>query len=281
MTAPAPHDRLAESIQQAFDSCWPPPPRSGGASFDFGSDEEERLKYELRLIARADFVLPFATAGLIDERARVGRLPAPADIRRDVRDERLADRYLSAGCRLAQFDGDVDPLLREELEREWSTWLSYCMRAHSPELRGTLPVLDEALIAIGALLNAPTRRIERLGPDGERLVSDVPRRPEDPAEAVRLDALLDQCEIVAAHADSFRILDQLVPQLAATVMIGHPYDSADHQVAYPFTAYLWPFTPASFELVGEICRVIQRLAESLDIDEEGEAREIRAGAYLR
>jgi hypothetical protein len=27
--------------------------------------------------------------------------------------------------------------------------------------------------------------------------------------------------------------------------------------------------------------VIQRLAESLDIDEEGEAREIRAGAYLR
>lgn len=281
MTAPAARDRLAESIQQAFDTCWPPPPPLRSGSFEFGTDEEERLKAELRLVARADFVLPFAAAGLIDERARVGRLPTPADIRREVREAGLADRYLSAGCALARLEGEVDPLLREELEREWSTWLTFCMRAHSPELRGTLPVLDEALIAIGALLNAPPRRIERLGPDGERLVSVVPRRPEDPAEAATLDSLLDQSEIVAAHADSLRILDQLFPQLVATVMIGHPYSASDHEVAYPFTAYLWPFTPESFETVAEICRGIQRLALSLNVDEEDEERETRAGAYVR
>ena len=102
MSEAASPDRFAESIQQAFDSCWPPPPSLRGGSFEFGSDEEERLESELRLVARADFVLPFAAAGLLDERARVGRLPTPADIRREVREAGLADRYMSAGCAIAQ-----------------------------------------------------------------------------------------------------------------------------------------------------------------------------------
>jgi hypothetical protein len=281
MSEAASQDRLVESIQQAFDSCWPPPPSFRSASFEFGTDEEDRLLSELRLVARADFVLPFAAAGLLDERARVGRLPAPADIRREVREAGLADRYLSAGCALARMGGEVYSLLRDELEREWSSWLTFCMHAHSPELRGTLSVLDEALLTIRALVNAPTRRIERLGPDGERLVSVVPRRAEDPAEAATLASLLDRCEVVAAHADSFRILDQLFPQLVATVMIGHLYNPSDYDVAYPFTAYLWPFSAASFEAVADICQVIQRLAPSLNISEEDEDRETQAGAYVR
>ncbi|HEX7980455.1 MAG TPA: hypothetical protein VF461_17765 [Gemmatimonadaceae bacterium] len=281
MSEAATPDRFTESIQQAFDSCWPPAAQSfRSASFDFGSEEEERLEADLRLAARADFILPFAAAGLIDERARVGRLPAPADIRREVREAGLADRYMSAGCRIAQ-NGEVDPSLGEELAREWSTWLSFCIRAHSPELRRTLPFLFEARDAIMRLPSAPKLTIERLGPDGERLISLVPRRAEDPEEAARVDSLLDQCEVVAAHADAFRTLGPLFPRLIATVSNDQPRQSSDHESAFPFVVELWPFSMDSFLAVAQICDTIQRLAKGLSVGEEDQDRETRADSYVR
>jgi hypothetical protein len=285
MTAPAPvwRDRLAESIQHAFDACWSarPPKERPQERGDLPLTDDEQLERELQFLALADLILPFAAAGLLDESMPVGDLPAPADIRRDVRQNALDERYMSVGCQIARTEGGFAPLLREELEREWSTWLTFCMHAHSPELRATLPTLYEALDAIGALLIAPKRRIERLGPDGERLASLVPRRTEDSIEAARLDSLLDQCEIVAAHADSFRILGPLFPQLIATVWIDHPYQSSEHNVGFPFAAYLWPFDSTSFRAVGEICEGIQSLAASLNVDEEDEDRELRARSYIR
>jgi hypothetical protein len=276
-----PPDRFAESVQQAFDTCWPPPPSFRSASFEFGTDEEERLEGERRLVARADFVLPFAAAGLIDDRARVGRLPAPADIRREVREARLADRYMSVGCRLAQLDGDVDPALAEELAREWSTWLSFCMRAHSPELRRTLPLLGEARDAIMGLPRAPKLRIERLGPDGERLTSLVPRSSEDVEEAARLNALLDQCEIVAAHADAFRILGPLFPRLIEATSSDQARQSPVYASAFPFVVELWPFDMDSFIAVAQICDTIERLARLLSVSAEDEDRERRVDSYVR
>ena len=285
MTAPAPvwRDRLAESIQHAFDACWSarPPNERPQERGDLPLTDDERLERELQFLALADLILPFAAAGLLDESMPVGDLPAPADIRRDVRENGLNERYMSVGCQIARTEGDFAPLLREELEREWSTWLTFCMDAHSPELRATLPTLHEALDAIGTLLIAPKRRIERLGPDGERLASLVPRRTEDSVEAARLDSLLDQCEIVAAHADSFRILGPLFPQLIATVWIDHPYQSSDYNLGFPFVAYLWPFSSESFRAVVEICDGIQRLAAPLNVDEEDEDRELRARSYIR
>ena len=96
-----------------------------------------------------------------------------------------------------------------------------------------------------------------------------------------MDALLDQCEIVAAHADSFRILDPLFPQVIATVWIDHPYQSSDYDLSFPFVAYLWPFDAESFRAVVEICERIQRLAASLNVDEEDEDRELRARSDIR
>lgn len=281
MTAPVGQDRLAESIQQAFESCWPPSPSFRSASFDFGTDEEERLETERRLVARADFVLPFAAAGLVDEGARVGRLPAPADIRREVREAGLADRYMSVGCRLARLEGAVDPALAEELAREWSTWLSFCMRAHSPELRQTLPLLANARDAIAGLPSAPKVRVERLGPDGERLTSLVPRSSEDVEEAARVSALMDQCEIVAAHADSFRILGPLFPQLIAAALDELARQSPTYASTYPFVVELWPFDLDSFIAVAQICDTIERLARLLSVSEEDEQRETRADSYVR
>jgi hypothetical protein len=274
-------DRFAESVQQAFDTCWPPPPSLRSASFEFGSDEAERLEGELRLVARADFVLPFAVAGLLDDRARVGRLPAPADIRRELRDAGLIDRYTSVGCRLAQLDGTVDPALDEELGREWSTWLSFCMRAHSPELRHTLPLLGEARDTIMGLPSAPKLRIERLGPDGERLTSLVPRLSEDVEEAARMNALLDQCEVVAAHADSFRILGPLFPRLIAATSSEQARQSPAYASAFPFVVELWPFDMDSFIAVAQICDTIERLARLLSVSAEDEDREVRADSYVR
>jgi hypothetical protein len=282
VTAPIRQDRLAESIQQAFDACWTAPPQSfSSASFEFLSEDEERLEAELRLVARADFVLPFAAAGLIDERAPVGNLPAPADIRREVRENGLADRYSSVGCHIARIEADRQPLLDEEMAREWSTWLTYCMSAHSPALRRTLPVLFEMRDALDGLLIAPTRRIERLGSDGERLASLVPRRSENADEAARLESLLDQCEIVAAHADSFRILGPLFPRLIAIASNDQPRQSSDYESVSPFVVELWPFSVESYFVVAEICDRIRQLAQGLNVDEEGENRETRDGAYVR
>jgi hypothetical protein len=286
MTTPTPvwRDRLADSIQHAFDACWPVPRkggRKGYASFEFLSPEEEQRDAELRYVALADLVLPFAAAGILDERAPVGDLPAPETIRQYVDDNLLADRYMSVGCQIGRAGTIGDPVLHEEFEREWSTWLTYCMHAHSPELRKALPVLHEARDAIGGLLIAPKRRIERIGPDGERLASLVPRPSGDPEEAARVDALLDQCEVVAAHADSFRVLAPLFPHLVPALWTTHLHRYAEYDPDYLSVAYLWPFTLDSLNAVIEICDSIERLAQSLNVDEEDEDRETRAGAYVR
>jgi hypothetical protein len=281
MTAPVWQDRLVESISLAFDAAW-----SGGlvadtsdGSFTFTDTEQAQLDTELQFIALADLILPFAAAGLLNESDTVGGLPSPSAIRRYVDDNGLADRYMSAGCQMARLDWNSDRSVGEEIRREWSTWLTYCMHAHSSALRGTLPVLFKARDAVGDLLIAPRRRIERVGPDGERLVSVVPRRAEDPLEAERIEPLLDQCEIVAAHADSFRIIGPLFSELVSALATIHPYSSADYDLSFPFIAYLWPFSPESFRAVVEICDGIERLAESLNVEIE-EERE-REPARLR
>ena len=275
-------DRLVESIQHAFDACWNPPPQPfRSASFEFPSEDEERLEADLRLLARADFVLPFAAAGLLDEREPVGNLSAPADIRREVHERQLADRSTSVGCQIAITQAIDNPAFREELVQEWSVWLTFCMHAHSLELRRTFPFLLEARDAIGETLIAPKRRLERIGSDGELLASLVPRRTEDAFAAARVDTLLDQCEIVAAHADSFRILGPLFPQLIATVSREQSRSSSDHESAFPFVAELWPFGTESFFAIAEICDGIQRLASTLNVDDDGEGRKTRDIADLR
>ncbi len=284
MTAPVSQDRFAQCIQQAFDACWRMPRVFGReyAEFAFLSPEDEQRDEDLRSVALADFILPFAAAGILAEDSPVADLPAPSIIRAVVIDRALTDRHMSTGCAIARGDMYAHDALREELEREWSTWLSFCMRAHSRELRATLPTLSDARDAIDVLRHAPKRRIERLDPDGERLTSLVPRRPEDREEAARMEVLLDQCEIVAAHADAFRILTPLFPELQTAVWNSHPYQSAEFSTGFPFNAYFWPFSADSFRAVAEICSGIQELARSLIVDdEEDEDRETRAGAYVR
>jgi hypothetical protein len=283
VTAPVSQDRFAESIQHAFDACWRVERAVGrnDAEFVFLSPDEEQREADLRTVALADFILPFAAAGILDENSPVADLPAPAVIRALVNDRGLSSRYMSIGCAIASADVFGHAALREELEREWSTWLTFCMHAHSRELRATLPTLPEARDAIDVLRFAPKRRIERLGPDGELLTSLVPRRTEDASEATKVEVLLDRCEVVAAHADSFRILTPLFPELLVAVWNSHPYQSEEFSTGWPFIAYFWPFSADSFRLVAEICRGIQALAQPLSIDEEDEDRETRTGAYVR
>lgn len=272
MTAPVWRARLVESISLAFGACW-----GGGlsaetpdGSFTFTDAEVAQLDTELQFIARADLILPFAAAGLLDEHAPVGGLPSPMDIRRYVDENGLADRYMSVGCQIARFVRSLQRSVDDEIQREWSTWLTYCMHAHSPELRGALPRLFDARDAIGDLLIAPRRTIERVGPDGERLVSVVPRRSEDALEAERIEPLLDQCEIIAAHADSFRIVGPLFPELVSALSVFHSYRSSYYPLTFPFIAYLWPFSADSLHAVVEICDGIERLAQSLNVDEDEE-----------
>jgi hypothetical protein len=274
-------ERLVANITQAFDQCWGGirPPDAAAGHFTFVDTEEERLAEEMQFVALADLILPFTAAGLLEERDPVGGLPSPAAIRRYVDEHGLADRYMSFGCQTVRPEWTYDPSFGEELKREWSTWLTYCMHAHSPELRGALPLLPAARDAMGDLLIAPRRRVERLGPDGERLVSVVPRRAEDALEAERVEPLLDQCEIVAAHADSFRILGTLFPEIVASWWSIYPYRSGDYPLTFPFIAYLWPFSTDDFRAVVEICDGITRLGQSLYVDEE-EERE-RQPARLR
>jgi len=283
MTAPAPVDRFAENIQLAFDTCWGKPRAVGrnSGSFELLSAEEEQRQEDLRVVALADFILPFAAAGILTEDSPVANLPAPSVIRAIVNDRALSDRYMSIGCAIARGDVFGHSALREELEREWSTWLTYCMHAHSRELRATLPTLSESRDAIDVLRFAPKRRVERLGPDGELLVSLVPRRTIDGAQAERMDALLDQSETIAAHVDSFHILTPLFTELLVAVWNGHPYQSEEFNTGVPFIAYFWPFSAESFRLVAEICTGVRELARSLNVDEEDEDRETRAGAYVR
>jgi hypothetical protein len=281
VTPPIWQDRLVVNIAQAFDQCWSGvrPPDATAGTFTFVDTEEERLAEEMQFVALADLILPFAAAGLLEERDRVGGLPSPATIRRYADEKGLADRYMSFGCQTVRPEWTYDPSLGEELQREWSTWLTYCMHAHSPELRAALPLLPAARDAIRELLTAPRQRVERLGPDGERLVSVVPRRAEDPIEAERIGPLLDQCEIVAAHADSFRILGTLFPEIVASWWSIYPYRSGDYPLTFPFIAYLWPFSTDDFRAVVAICDGITRLGQSLYVDEE-EERE-RQPARLR
>ena len=63
--------RLADAISQAFDSCW-----SQLAVYDGGHDitvaiaEDGLSETDLRMIALADLVLPFAASGLVEETLR-------------------------------------------------------------------------------------------------------------------------------------------------------------------------------------------------------------------
>ena len=128
----------------------------------------------------------------------------------------------------------------------------------------------------------PRRRVERLGADGERLISIVPRESSDTLEDARIERQLDHCETIAAHADSFRHVE---PQLAVLLFIMQ-IDATLHGAAgdlpsVPFTPYLWPFGVQSLRTVATICDDIRLLARLLYVDEDDDRLRTETGRFAR
>lgn len=269
--------RLAESIAQVYRQCW------GKESLQ--SDGSRRINrvivddtltgLDLSLIAQADLILPFATAGLLTERDEVSELPAPAKIRLQVRERELHVRCMSIGCQIAGATTADDSAFREEAGREWSTWITYCMQAHSPELRAALGSLPEAVAAISTYQERPRRLIRRLGPDGELLISQLPVRSDDDE---RIEPLLDHCETIAAYADSFRSVEDLFPELFRLV---NQYSQNDIDSPVPFHPYLWPFSLESFRYVVEIAERIRQLARVANGYDDGDTTQMGESSYAQ
>lgn len=280
MTSPV-NSRLAESISHAFDACWSQSPADeGGHDLTVAIAKDDLSETDLRLIALADLILPYAAAGLVEGREAVGDLPSPAVVRRRVVESGLADRVMSVGCRIAarEIDGDH---FAEEIRTEWSTWLTYCMHAHSPALRGALRELSSALDTIEEYVRRPRRRVERLGPDGERLISLVPGESSEFLENAETERQLDHCETIAAHADAFRHIGPPLFPLLYLVLDENPLRPGDDLPSVPFMPNLWPFGAQSLETVGTICDDILLLAQGLYVDEDDERVRAQAGSLAR
>ncbi|HYN83442.1 MAG TPA: hypothetical protein VES88_18325 [Gemmatimonadaceae bacterium] len=276
--------RLIASIAQAYRQCWGEDPhaqRVGGRRIRWATADGVLTEADMRLIAKADLILPLATAGLLAEREGVSDLPAPAEIRQRVREHELHIRSTSIGCQLAGATRDDDSPFSDEAAREWSTWITYCMQAHSPELRATLVHLPRAVEAMSAYRDRPRRRIERMGPDGERLLSLVPSGPSVANEDDWIEPLLDHCETVAAHADSFQSIEQVFPELFHLVAQYQLHRRNDFEPASPFHPYLWPFSIESFRHVMEIAQGIRYLAQYLNGDDDGDGMQMRESTYAR
>lgn len=276
--------RLVASISQAYRQCWGEDPHTqlaGGLDIQWVTADGMLTETDVRLITTADLILPLATAGLLDEREGMLDLPAPAEIRRQVRERELHIRTMSIGCQLAGATRNDDSFFSDEVAREWSTWITHCMQAHSPELRETLAHLPRAVEAMSAYRDRPRRRIERMGPDGERLFSLVPSGPNATNEDGWIEPLLDHCETVAAHADSFRNIEQVFPELLHLVARYQLHSPNDFEPAPPFHPYLWPFTIESFRHVVEIAEGIRYLARYLNGDDDGDEMLMGKPSYER
>lgn len=274
--------RLIASIAQAYRQCWgedAPADDFGGLDIQWITADGAITDTDARLIAKADLILPFATAGLLPESESVSILPTPEEIRRQVREEGLHRSCMSVGCQLADVTFYDDPLFEDEISREWSTLISYCMQAHSPELRAAIFNLPQAVEALSAYGARPRQRVDRTGPDGERLVSLVPTATSASNEWV--EPLLDDCETVAAYADSFRRNEHVFPELFQLVALNHSHDPEDFPTAMPFHPYLWPFTIESFRQVAAIADGIRDLARSLSGDDEGDAMQMDESSYAK
>ena len=274
--------RLADAISQAFDSCWSQPAvDDGGHDVSVAIAEDGLSETDLRLIALADLILPFAAAGLVEEREAVGDLPSSAVIRRRILESGLPDRVISVGCRLAAPLTDRAHFV-DEISDDWSTWLTYCMHAHSAELRGALRELPSARDAMSEYVRRPRRRVERLGADGERLISIVPRESADTLEDARIERQLDHCETIAAHADSFRHVGQPLAVLLYLMHLdANPIRVADDLPSVPFMPYLWPFGVQSLRAVATICDDIRLLARTLYVDADDERLRTATGQFAR
>jgi len=271
--------RLVTSISLAYRQCWGE--QSGaldaagaGDPWIDGFDETQ-----LRLIAMADLVLPFAAAGLLPEASPVADLPAPAELRRAVLEAGFQGPSVSIGCALASAQPEPSSLLNEEMSREWATWIGYCMEAHSYELRAALIQLPLTVDAISVFQSRPRKRLVRTGPDGERLISVVPSGPTEGADDAWIEPFLDGCEAIAAVSDSFRRIDLIFPEVLRLVAKYQGYSRADFVYTLPFHPQLWPFAADSYFKVSEIAQVIGSLARRATFDDESDEMGRGESAY--
>jgi hypothetical protein len=252
--------RLLECIRTAYRQCWGDELPSRTLPRDEDSAPDDPLTNdELRLIALADLAIPFEDSLLENDDVIVGDFTL-AEITERAASPALRPRRRSVGCVIA-FEG-FSPITFS-IREEWSTWIGYCLRAHSPELRATLPHLAEAAGAIAEYASRPRRTIREVDSDGAVIISAVPMSFGDDSGTFR--KLMRDCEVVAAHVDAFRRIEECFPELRldAGISVG------DVWLQLPFSRLLWPFGDRTRRYVAEICGRIRSLTADVDDDDVG------------